>query len=277
MNELFSGSLMTIISLLLLGWALVFFMMTLVYGLARVIKNAGIVDVFWAFGFSLLITLYLLYGGGHWIQKLLTASMGYLASIRLTWHILKRFLKEHPVEDPRYTAFKVYFHEHPEWMTFWVFQLQGVLMTAVSLPFLLACSKTSAALSVIEYLAIAIFFTAFLGEALADYQLTAFKNNPDNRGKTCQTGLWRYSRHPNYFFQWLIWVAFALFALPAPWGWTGIIAPICMLHFLVNVTGIKATEAHAVQSRKDYAEYQKTTSPFIPWFPSRLQSQSSNQ
>jgi steroid 5-alpha reductase family enzyme len=249
------------------GYGLIALLMSLVYLLARVIKNAGIVDVFWGFGFSILMTLYILLTPNellmrHWMLVI----MVYLASLRLGSYLLKRFLKEHPKEDARYTAFKQAWGDRAEWMTFWVFHFQGVLMVTITLPMVLVLVSPSPEVTWVEWLAIGLFTLAWWGETVADEQLAQFKADPANKGKTCQVGLWRYSRHPNYFFEWLIWVAFALYALPAPWGWLGLVAPVLMLYFLVCVTGVKATEERALQSRTDYAEYQRTTSPFIPWF-----------
>jgi steroid 5-alpha reductase family enzyme len=103
---------------------------------------------------------------------------------------------------------------------------------------------------------------------VADSQLQSFKSNPANRSATCRVGLWRYSRHPNYFFEWLIWVAFAVFAMGSPYGYVAAFAPLLMLFFLFRVTGIPATEAQALRSKgDDYRQYQRTTSAFVPWFP----------
>jgi steroid 5-alpha reductase family enzyme len=105
-------------------------------------------------------------------------------------------------------------------------------------------------------------------EAAADAQLSKFKSDASNKGHTCQAGLWRYSRHPNYFFEWLIWMAYALFAFASPGGSFGLISPALILFFLLRVTGIPATEAQALRSRGDeYRRYQQTTSAFVPWFP----------
>lgn len=102
---------------------------------------------------------------------------------------------------------------------------------------------------------------------LADRQLARFRADPANKGKVCQAGLWNYSRHPNYFFEWLVWVGYAVFALGSPWGWLGLIAPALMLHFLLNVTGIPMTEELSLKSKGDaYRAYQRTTSAFVPWF-----------
>ena len=98
--------------------------------------------------------------------------------------------------------------------------------------------------------------------------LPNFKADPANKGAVCRVGLWGWSRHPNYFFEWLIWVSFAVFALGSPWGWVGICCPILMLYFLLRVTGIPATEAHAVRSRGEaYRQYQREVSAFVPRAP----------
>src|ERR1019366_7311648 len=104
-------------------------------------------------------------------------------------------------------------------------------------------------LSASEYAAAALWLIAWISEFVADSQLNRFKSNPANRGVTCRVGLWRYSRHPNYFFEWLIWVAFALFALGSPYGYLALFARALMLFFLSRVTGIPATEAQALRSK----------------------------
>jgi steroid 5-alpha reductase family enzyme len=111
---------------------------------------------------------------------------------------------------------------------------------------------------------------AITGEALADAQLAAFKRDAANRGRVCEAGLWRYSRHPNYFFEWLIWVAYFVFAVGSPWGWVALIGPASILYLLLRVTGIPMTEEQSLRSRGDaYRRYQRTTSAFIPWLPKK--------
>ena len=108
------------------------------------------------------------------------------------------------------------------------------------------------------------------GETLADLQAQRWKRNPANQGKVVNTGLWRYSRHPNYFFESLVWLSFCVAALSEPYGWLTVICPVLMLYFLLRVTGIPLTEKHSLESRGDaYREYQRTTSRFVPWFPKR--------
>jgi steroid 5-alpha reductase family enzyme len=132
---------------------------------------------------------------------------------------------------------------------------------------LLACLNPEPGLGAAEWSGVALWIVALCGEYLADRQLARFKADPANKGRTCQDGLWRYSRHPNYFFEWLVWCAYFLFALGSPHGIWTIYCPLLMLHFLVNVTGVKLTEEHSLRSRGDeYRRYQQTTSAFVPWF-----------
>jgi steroid 5-alpha reductase family enzyme len=123
-----------------------------------------------------------------------------------------------------------------------------------------------------DWLAVAIALIAFSGEAIADRQLAAFRKNPDNKGKVCSQGLWRYSRHPNYFFEWLHWWAYVAFALSSSW-WLALAGPIVMYIFLRYLTGIPHAERSSLKSRGEaYRRYQQTTSVFFPWIPREPQS-----
>ena len=114
----------------------------------------------------------------------------------------------------------------------------------------------------------ALFVLSVIGESIADAQLRRFRADPANRGKVLQSGLWRSSRHPNYFFEWLVWVAWLVIALASPYGWIAGYCPLLMLWFLYKVTGIPATEEQSLKSKGEaYREYQRTTSAFIPWWP----------
>jgi len=151
------------------------------------------------------------------------------------------------------------------------FQAQALLDVLLGLPFLLAAWNPTAGLHPLEWAAAALWLAAWVGESVADGQLRRFKARAESAGLTCREGLWRFSRHPNYFFEWLVWVAYLLLALTAPWGWTAILGPALMLYFLLRVTGIPYTEAQSLRSRpEDYARYQRETSPFIPWFPRKV-------
>jgi steroid 5-alpha reductase family enzyme len=175
----------------------------------------------------------------------------------------------HP-EEGRYVQLRAEWKTHLPLRFFFFFEFQALLDLVLSLPFLIACLDTRAPLGILEKVGAAIWLVGIAGEAVADAQLDGFKKNPGNKGKTCRVGLWNYSRHPNYFFEWTIWVGYAMFALGSPWGWLGLLSPALILYFLLGLTGIPATEAQALRSRGDeYRQYQRTTSAFVPWFPKK--------
>ncbi|MDD5199722.1 MAG: DUF1295 domain-containing protein [Terrimicrobiaceae bacterium] len=245
-------------------------MMVLVWLLAKRIDNAGVVDVAWSLGFAILAAIYFLIGEGDPSRKRLICAMVAIWSVRLGGYLWIRVAKHHPEEDGRYAALRQQYPRHTWLMLFGFFELQAVLLVLLSAPFAMAASNPDAGLSAWEWAGGALWLVAMAGEALADFQLQRFRSQPGNRGRTCRIGLWRYSRHPNYFFEWLVWVAFFVFALGTPDGWITIYCPALMLFFLFKVTGIPATEAHALKSRGDeYREYQRTTSAFVPWFPGK--------
>ncbi|MEO5825714.1 MAG: DUF1295 domain-containing protein, partial [Gemmatimonadales bacterium] len=147
------------------------------------------------------------------------------------------------------------------------FELQAVLVAIFSLPFLFASFNPAPALTIIEVAGLGLAAIGVVGETTADLQMQSFKRDAPNRTTVCEVGLWRYSRHPNYFFESLVWWGFFLAALGSPYGWITIVCPLLMLHFLLKVTGIPLTEEYALRSKGDsYREYQRTTSRFVPWF-----------
>lgn len=155
-------------------------------------------------------------------------------------------------------------------MFFGFFQLQAVLIGLLSIPIALACANPTPGIGVFEILGVILWLTAIGGESIADLQLALFKSNPAAKGRVCDIGLWKYSRHPNYFFEWIVWVAYFVFSLGSPWSWVGIISPLLILYFLTCMTGIPPSEARALASRGDaYRDYQRRTSPFIPWIPKK--------
>ena len=147
------------------------------------------------------------------------------------------------------------------------FELQALLVVVFSTPFLFAAFNSTPALSNVEIVGLALAAIGVLGEATADLQMQAFKRDPASRGRVCDVGLWGYSRHPNYFFESVVWWGFFIAALGSPYGWITVVCPLLMLYFLLRVTGIPLTEEYAVRSKGDaYREYQRTTSAFVPWF-----------
>jgi len=135
-----------------------------------------------------------------------------------------------------------------------------------SMPALFAAVNGDEAFSPLELAAAGLWLAAFSGEVSADRQLERFKTDSSSAGRVCDGGLWRYSRHPNYFFEWLMWVAYAAFAAGSRWGWLASACPAAMLYLLLKVTGIPSVEAQALRSRgAAYREYQRTTHAFVPW------------
>lgn len=252
----------------ILGLGFAGILMAAVFLVALRIRNFSIVDIAWSAVFTPLALLYATLAGGYGPRRALIAVMATLWSLRLAWHLYGRIATLHPVEEGRYVQLRRDWAVHLNHRFFLFFQAQGLLAALLSLPFLLACLDRRPALGPFEIVGAALFVVALAGEAVADAQLAAFKKDLRNRGRTCRAGLWRYSRHPNYFFEWLVWVAYAVFAWPSPGGAAMICCPLLMLFFLFRVTGIPMTEEQAVRSRgDDYRDYQRTTSAFVPWFP----------
>jgi steroid 5-alpha reductase family enzyme len=249
------------------GWALSAALMAALWAWHLRIRNAGVVDVGWSLSLPLMASLYAWLGPGHLPRRLLIAGMFIVWGSRLAVYLLRDRVLGRP-EDSRYADLRQRHSPAAALAFFPFFQAQALVAVLLSVPALVAAFNPEPRLSYVEFAAVALWCLALAGESIADRQLERFKARPDARGRTCREGLWRYSRHPNYFFEWLIWVAYALFALASPWGWLALSAPALMLYLLFRVTGIPATEAQALRSRgDDYRQYQATTSAFVPWFP----------
>ena len=252
----------------LVSWLVVAAVMAALWLIHIKIKNAAIVDVGWAANFSLIAVIGYLLGGGYPGRKLLFSIMIILWSLRLALYLFRRTVGHE--EEGRYKQLRQQWGEHINRKFFWFFQFQAGLNVILSLPFFLAYLNPIPEIFPLEWFGLALWLVALIGEAQADKQLADFKSNPENRGRVCQVGLWRYSRHPNYFFEWLIWVAYFVFVLGSPFGWLAAICPLLMLYFLFKLTGIPATEAQAFRSKGEaYREYQRTTSVFVPGFPKK--------
>jgi steroid 5-alpha reductase family enzyme len=229
-------------------------------------RNAGIVDIGWTAAVALLAVLYASLGAGWGPRRLAIALMMGIWGARLGIYLGRRVVGA--PEDGRYRELRDNWGPRAPRRFFWFFQAQAFAAVFFALPALLASMHAAPAFHNVEIAAMLTWAIGLAGEASADRQLGRFKANSANRGLTCRSGLWRYSRHPNYFFEWLMWVAFALLALPAPWGVLAQACPLVMLYLLFRVTGIPATEAQAVRTRgDDYRRYQASTSVFVPWPP----------
>jgi cyclopropane-fatty-acyl-phospholipid synthase len=252
---------------LALGAATVAVLMLLLWLLHLRLGNAAVVDPGWAASLALLGVLYALRGGGDPWRATLIAAMAAVWGVRLALHLLFSRVLGRP-EEGRYVALRQAWGGRVAFKFLLFFQFQALIAVVLSVPLLLSALNPAPGLGGFEYAGLLMWGIGLAGEAAADRQLERFKSDPANRGRTCQVGLWRFSRHPNYFFEWLVWVGFAVFALGSPYGSLGLLAPLLMLYFLLRVTGIPATEAQALRTRgEEYRRYQQSTSAFVPWFP----------
>jgi steroid 5-alpha reductase family enzyme len=234
----------------------------------RKTRNAGFVDITWACCLAFAALFYGARGEGAMTPRLLAALLGAIWAFRLANHLLARVL--HEPEDGRYKYLRAHWKDN-QWKFFLFFQSQTVLILLFSTPFLIAAQNPHDGLRWNYVAGFLLWLLSLSGETLADRQLANFRNNPANRGTTCRAGLWRYSRHPNYFFEWLHWFSYCLLAIGAPGAIYTLLAPAAMLVTLCWVTGIPFVEAQSIRSRgDDYRRYQRETSAFIPWFPKRL-------
>ncbi len=258
----------TPMSLLILGGGAVVLTFALLWLDELRTHDASLVDVGWAAALGGLSILYSVLGSGTPQRRLWLGIVIGAWSLRLASHIYSRHRNQ--PEDGRYQALRASWGERAHTFFFFFYQAQGVLALVLSIPFLLIAFNPSPVIEPMEIAGFALAAAALLGETIADRQLERHRTDPDNRGRTCRTGLWRYSRHPNYFFEWLIWCGVALVALSAPYGWLGLVSPLLMWVSIVKVTGIPPTEERALVTRgDDYRDYQATTSAFIPWFPKK--------
>jgi steroid 5-alpha reductase family enzyme len=258
--------------LLLIGTLVVVAIMFGLWWLGIRNHNFSYVDIGWSVNFAVLAALYALLAPGYLPRRALIAAMFTAHGLRLGWHLSKRIIGE--PEEGRYQQLRKDWggagNLNLKFLGF--FEFQAVLNAFLTLPMLIACFNDAPRIHALEIAGSVIFVVALIGESTADAQLASFKRNPANQGGVCDGGLWRYSRHPNYFFEWLIWIGYAVFALASPNGWIAFAMPALMLHFLINVTGLKATEEQALRSKGErYRLYQARTSGFVPWFPKRIE------
>jgi steroid 5-alpha reductase family enzyme len=230
-------------------------------------RNASIADVGWCMGLIAVVLWYATQSTGETERKMLVAALAVLYAGRLGFYILfNRVIGK--TEDARYRRLREQWGSSESVRMFGYFQLQALAMAAFSLPFLVVIQNPRPPFALIELVGLLIWIVAVSGEATADWQLARFRAKSWNRDRVCRDGLWYFSRHPNYFFEWLHWWAYVVMAIGSPgWllTWTG---PLAMGWALIKVTGIPLAEQQALATRGDeYRAYQRTTSAFIPWFP----------
>lgn len=252
---------------LLIVWLVASAIMLLGWLRQRQTRNAGIVDVLWSACMAGAALFYASVASGAPMPRILVAVLGGVWGVRLALHLMHRVSSE--PEDGRYRYLREHWHDDQR-RFFGFFMAQALATALYSLPFLIAANNAVGGWTPWSTLAVVVWLLSLGGETIADRQLAAFRTDPASRGKTCRAGLWRYSRHPNYFFEWLHWFTYVFLAIgagPLLFG-ASFIGPVLMLVSLYWVTGIPFTEAQALRSRgDDYRNYQRTTSALIPWFP----------
>lgn len=235
----------------------------------KIRNNYAVIDVGW--GLVILFILFTYYfvknhfelEWGSLVFVLLVTLWGLRLSIFL---FLTRILPGH-AEDKRYNSFRKDYGEkvHSKFFTN-VFLFQGLLALILTAPFLVVFLSPSSNYPILGIAGILLFFIGEIGETVADQQLSSFIKNPKNKGEVCKLGLWKFSRHPNYFFEWMIWLGLSIYA--AQYHWLGILPAIFMYILLVHVTGVPFAEKFSLLSKGDkFREYQRTTNSFFPWFP----------
>lgn len=262
---------MDFITVYALGFGVVLLCMVALWLLSLRLKDSSIVDIFWGTGFAIVAGWYFLatLTTGNPTRAALTLALVIVWGLRLSWYIGVRNMAKGE-EDYRYANWRRQAGAAWWWRSFFkVFLLQGVLLWIISAPLLGAqFYGADVPLGIVDALAVLVWALGFYFEAVGDWQLAQFKANPANKGKVMDKGLWRYTRHPNYFGDAVQWWGFYLLAVAAGAWWT-IWAPLIMTYLLVNVSGVAMLEIGLSKTKPAYAEYIRRTSAFIPMPPKR--------
>jgi len=247
------------------GMALLIFTLLWIAAFKR--RDAGFVDIGWTAGVGLTALLFAAASDGWAGRRVVVSLLASFWAFRLAAYIFAdRILAQE--EDGRYRRLRDHWGRRADFKFFFFFTGQSFLVVLFALPFLPLMRYAGSGFRVWDILGILLWTVSVAGEAMADGQLARFRADPVNRGRTCRQGLWRYSRHPNYFFEWLHWWSYVVMAVGVPGGWMTLVGPAAMLLFLFKLTGIPYTERQAVASRgDDYRDYQRTTSVFLPLPP----------
>jgi len=249
------------------GFLFAFLLFTAFWVVQRLTRNAGIVDVGWTVGVGVMAIACAVTGPGWIGRRLLVGLLGGLWAFRLAAYIIADRVRR-PEEDGRYRRMREYWGDRAQPWFYLFFTAQSLLVVLFALPFLPLVAASAAEIRFWDGAGATLWLLAIAGESLADRQLQRFRRDPANRGKTCRTGLWRYSRHPNYFCEWLHWWAYVLIGIGLPGGWLTLAGPIVMWFFLMKLTGIPYTEQQSLATRgEDYRDYQRTTNRFFPGPP----------
>ncbi|MBI5932025.1 MAG: DUF1295 domain-containing protein [Chloroflexi bacterium] len=259
---------MSFFEIFALGGFVVFVYVTLLWFISLALKNSSIVDIFWGLGFVLATGVYfMLSNDGYQGRQLLMLALVAIWGIRLSVHIGRRNIGKG--EDFRYANWRRQYAEKWWWRSYLqVFLLQGLILWLISTPLLTAqYHATPDHFTVLDILGLLVWGIGFFFEAVGDWQLMVFKANPANKGKVLNTGLWRYTRHPNYFGDATLWWGYFLIALTTHNGFLTIYAPAFMTFLLMKVSGVAMLEKTLVETKPQYRDYVQATNAFFPGPP----------
>ncbi len=248
--------------------AILFVYMSLWFVVSLLKKRNDVADVAWGLGFVLMVWVSFVLSDDSGIRGLVVGTLVSIWGVRLAWHIHGR--NKGKAEDYRYLAWR---KEWGKWFYirsyFQVYLLQGIFLFLIVLPVLLINKNRGGDLGLLDALGVAVWLVGFFFETVGDAQLARFIKNPANKGRLMQDGLWRYTRHPNYFGEVTQWWGIWLIALSVPNGWFGIIGPITITFLILKVSGIPMLEKK-MEENPEFAEYKKRTSVFIPLLPRKI-------
>ncbi|MBB5661855.1 steroid 5-alpha reductase family enzyme [Rhizobium leguminosarum] len=234
------------------------------WAIQRATGLSGWIDTIWSLTVGAGGITAAIFADGGFSRRSIVIMLIALWSLRLASHIGARTTGAK--EDPRYEKFIKEWGHCASWQLFVFLQMQAVAAFVLVLAVYLAAANDEYLLRPLDFLALAVGFIGLGGEALSDAQLARFRKSPGARTGVCEVGLWRYSRHPNYFFEWLFWCCLPLFALAEPIGsWLSLLAPIMMYWLLVHVSGIPPLEDHMLRSRgAKFVAVQQRVNAFFP-------------
>lgn len=249
-------NLLAVAVMMIVGW---------VFSLSR--RNVTIVDSLWGMGFVLVAWMTFFQVEGVAARQWLLTGLTTLWGLRLTFYLTWR--NHGKGEDPRYAAWREATGER-FWLTslFKVFLLQALFLWVIALS--VQAGQTvgqGVPLGKVDVIGAIIWLCGFVFESVGDWQLAKFKSDPANKGRVMRSGLWRYTRHPNYFGESLIWWGLFVIAVADFGNWWTVVSPVVITTVLIKMTGIPLTEKLSSRKRPEYADYIATTSSFIPWPP----------
>ncbi len=232
---------------------------------AKRIDNYSIVDALWSLSFGLFALFILLFAPGDPTRKLLFGGMFFIWSLRLGSFLTIRIFSHLEEEDRRYQKLRQDYGSKVASRFYLFYFYQAISVVLLLAPMFIVALNPAPRIQSLEWIGAFVWFTGLVGEAVSDAQMNAFRAEPSNKGKVCERGLWYYSRHPNYFFESVIWLGYGIFSVASPYGWATLFAPALIWFLLLKVTGIPYAEETSIRTRGDlYRDYQRRTSPFIP-------------